>query len=369
MKKVLLLANSSKGVYGFRNDLVLELLKKYEVVVSVPDDVCTEELRKEGCKIVKTPLNRRGMNPIEDAKLCCAYSRLLGELKPDVVLTYTIKPNIYGGIVCRIKRIPYITTITGLGSAMEGNGLLQSFTTMLYRVAMKQAACIFFQNETNQRIFDERRIRGKSQMRVSGSGVDLDTFQYMPMPSDDRIRFIFVSRILKEKGIEEYLEAAKQIRMRYPNTEFWVLGKCDDDYEAILQEAHDKQEICYFGMQKDVKHYLKDVHCLVHPSYYPEGMSNVCQEAAACGRAVITTDHTGCRETVDDGVTGYLVEKKNAVSLVTALEQFIGLDANDKAMMGKNARQKMEREFDRKIVTKNYEDVISNTMLQRQKRS
>lgn len=362
MKKVLILANSSKGVYGFRNELVMRLLEKYEVYISVPDNVCTTELEEEGCKIITTPINRRGMNPTEDLKLYFSYCRLLRDIKPDMVLTYTIKPNIYGGFACRIKRIPYVTTITGLGSAMEGDGVLQKLTTFLYRISMKKASCIFFQNETNQKIFAERKIKGKSEKRVSGSGVDLIHFKYMDMPETNIIRFIFVSRILKEKGIEEYLEAAKQIKDKYPNTEFWVLGKCDDDYETQLKEAHAKNVIHYFGMQKDVQSYLKNVHCLVHPSFYPEGMSNVCQEAAACGRAVITTNHTGCRETVDDKITGYLVEKKNVSELVGAIEQFILLSDSDKEEMGKCARQKVEKEFDRKIVTKGYMDVIDKVI-------
>ncbi len=362
MEKVLILANSSKGVYGFRNELMMSLLKKYEVIISVPDDVCTTELTEEGCKVITTPINRRGMNPTEDMKLFFNYCRLLKDIRPAMVLTYTIKPNIYGGFACRLKKIPYITTITGLGSAMEGSGILQTLTTFLYRISMKKASCIFFQNETNQKIFEQRKIKGKAQKRVSGSGVDLTHFEYMEMPKTDNTRFIFVSRILKEKGIEEYLEAAKQIKSKYPDTEFWVLGKCDDDYEARLKEAHTQNIIQYFGMQKDVKSFLKDVHCLVHPSFYPEGMSNVCQEAAACGRAVITTDHTGCRETIDDGITGYLVEKKNVSDLVRAIEQFILLSTNDKEKMGKHARQKVENEFDRKKVTKDYMDVIDSVI-------
>jgi len=358
MKKILLLANSSKGVYGFRNELVLKMLEQYEVFISVPDTVCTAELEAEGCKIIFTDINRRGMNPAEDFKLFISYQKLLKEIKPDLVLTYTIKPNIYGGFACRLRKIPYITTITGLGSAVEGNGLLQKLTSTLYRIAMKKASCIFFQNETNQRIFEERNIKGLTQKRVSGSGVDLQHFTYMEMPDSEPIRFLFVSRILKEKGIEEYLEAAKQIKKEYPNTEFWILGKCEDEYEAILQETQRDGVIRYFGMQKDVRQYLKDVHCLIHPSFYPEGMSNVCLEAAACGRAVITTDHTGCRETVEHAKTGYIVEKKNVLQLVNAIERFILLSKEDKCTMGKKGREKVECEFDRKKVTDSYIDTI-----------
>ena len=365
MKKVLLLANSSKGVYGFRNELVVKMLEQYEVFVSVPDTVCTEELAQEGCKIIKTDINRRGMNPIEDFKLLLSYWRLLSTIRPDLVLTYTIKPNIYGGIVCRLRRIPYITTITGLGSAMEGDGLLQKLTGTLYRIAMKKAACIFFQNETNQRIFEERNIKGQAVQRVSGSGVDLEHFSYMALPDEEKIRFLFVSRILKEKGIEEYLDTAGQIKKEYPDTEFWILGKCEEEYEPVLQKLQQDGVVQYFGMQKDVRQYLKDVHCLIHPSFYPEGMSNVCLEAAACGRAVITTDHTGCRETVSHGKTGYIVEKRNVSQLVNAVKDFIRLSYEDKTKMGQNGRAKVENEFDRKMVTNSYMNMIQSILIDR----
>lgn len=358
MKKILVLANSSKGVYGFRNELMLKMLASYEVFVSVPDEVCTAELQEEGCKVIHTPINRRGMNPVEDIKLFLEYRRLLKEIRPDAVLTYTIKPNIYGGVACRLGKIPYMATVTGLGSAMEGDGILQKLTTLLYKVSMKKTACIFFQNEMNKQIFEKRNIRGKMLKRVSGSGVDLVRFPYMNMPDTDVIRFMFVSRIMKEKGIEQYLEAAQLIKKEYPDTEFWVLGNCDEEYKEPLQRLQEQGIINYFGMQKDVPKYLKEVHCLIHPSFYPEGMSNVCLEAAACGRAVITTKRTGCRETVDDGVTGYLVEERNVLQLVEAIKRFLLLDREERAKMGRNGRKKVENEFDRKKVT----DIYMNTI-------
>lgn len=362
MKKILVLANSSKGVYGFRNELMLEMLQNYEVFVSVPDDVCTAELAEEGCKIIHTPINRRGMNPVEDIKLFAAYRRLLKEIRPDMVLTYTIKPNIYGGFACRIGKVHYMATVTGLGSAMEGDGLLQQLTTFLYKVSMKKSDCIFFQNDMNKQIFEKRNIKGKMQKRVSGSGVDLKRFPYMDMPDTDSVRFVFISRIMKEKGIEQYLQTAEYIKEKYPFTEFWVLGNCDEEYREPLQKLHDKGVISYYGMQKDVPKYLKDVHCLIHPSFYPEGMSNVCLEAAACGRAVITTKRTGCRETVDDGISGYLVEEQNVQQLIEAVERLILLPKEERVRMGAAGRKKVEKEFDRKTVTASYMNTINKIL-------
>lgn len=362
MARILILANSSVGLYGFRNELVLKLLEQHEVFISIPDTEREKELLAEGCEVIHTPINRRGMNPVEDINLFFSYKKLLKSIKPDLVLTYTIKPNIYGGVACRQKKIPYIVTITGLGSALEGKGFLQKFTSSLYRMAVKKATCIFFQNEMNRNLFEERNIRGIEQKLVSGSGVDLKHFQEVKMPNENKLRFIFVSRIMKEKGIEQYLEAAKELHCKYAHTEFWVLGACEEEYRAQL-DILDKQGIIhYFGMQKDVKKYLSDVHCLVHPSFYPEGMSNVCLEAAACGRAVITTNRSGCRETVTEGVTGYLVEERNTEQLIAAMECFILLSKEEKEQMGRSGRKKMEQEFDRSKVTDMYLEKIRSVL-------
>ena len=202
MKKVLILANSSGGLYDFRNELVQRLLLKYEVTVSLPDEVRTKELAEEGCKVVHTPINRRGVNPAEDFKLLLAYRRLLKEEKPDLTLTYTIKPNIYGGFCCRMMRIPYMATVTGLGSTFQKQGIFLKLITTMYRMGLKKAECIFFQNRENQGIFEKYHIRGKKSKLVSGSGVNLKRHCFEPYPEDDQVRFLYVGRMMREKGIE-----------------------------------------------------------------------------------------------------------------------------------------------------------------------
>ena len=355
MKKIVILANHYVVIYNFRKELVEDLVKKgYEVVVALPRVAEAEKIEQLGCRIVDIPVSRRSTNPITDFKLFLAYQRLLKKEKPDWVFTYTIKPNIYGGFACRLQKTPYLVNITGLGSAMEGEGTLQKVTSFLYRVAMRNAECIFFQNEMNREIFKVRNIHGKTECLLPGSGVNLEHFQYMEMPQDDIINFVYISRVMKEKGIEEYLSVAERVKGKYPNTQFHILGFCEEHYEERLRELQDRNIIIYHGMQQDVKAYLKDMHCLIHPSFYPEGMSNVCLEAAACGRAVITTKRPGCKETVWDGVTGFLVEEQSVEQLEEAVEKFLHLSRNEKEKMGENARTKMEKEFDRKKVVEEY---------------
>jgi len=361
MAKILILANSSSGLYGFRNELVVELLKQYQVYVSLPDDTNNKELEEEGCVIYKTPINRRGMNPIQDIGLFRAYRKLLKDIRPNVVLTYTIKPNVYGGLACRIGKVPYIANITGLGSALENGGLIQKIALTLYKIGLKKASCVFLQNQFNASFFEEYNITKAPKRIIPGSGVNLTKFQVKPLPKDTQ-EFVYVSRVMKEKGIEEYLEAAKRVQKKYPDTKFHILGYCEESYEERLQKASEDGIVIPHGSVKDVRPYLYGIQCLVHPSFYPEGMSNVCLEAAACGRAVITTRRPGCRETVEDGVTGYLIPEHNADALTEAILNFLELSYEQKKEMGLAGRKRMEEKFDRNQIVKAYEEEIHKVL-------
>ncbi len=355
MKTVVILGNHHVVLYNFRKELIERLIEEnYRVVTALPYTKEVEKLRGLGCEIADIPVARRGTNPITDFKLFLQYRKLLKKEKPDIVYTYTIKPNIYGGMACRLLKIPYLVNITGLGSAMEGEGILQKITSFLYRLAMKKAECIFFQNEMNRQVFEKRKIHGKAEQLLPGSGVNLEHFSYMEMPQKENIEFVYISRVMKEKGIEQYIGAADVIRKKYPNTRFHILGFCEEEYEEKLKNLQEQGVIEYHGMQEDIRVFLKKAHCLVHPSYYPEGMSNVCLEAAACGRAVITTKRFGCKETIDDGITGYLVDEKDTSQLTQAIERFILLSDEEKEQMGQRARAKMEREFDRNQIVDAY---------------
>ena len=355
-KTILILANASTGVYDFRNELMLALLEKYKVVVSVPDEICVEELEKEGCEVIHTPIDRRGMSPKEDLGLFFRYCRLLKKINPDLVLTYTIKPNIYGGYACRLRGVPYFSTITGLGSAFQKGAAFRKMIIYMYRAGLRGAQCVFFQNDRNRKLFSEYKIVGKKDKLVSGSGVNLDAHRAEEYPDGEQTCLLFIGRIMKEKGIEEFLEAAKDLHSK--RVRFELLGYCDEDYQNLLGEYERQGIIVWHGSQTDVRGFLKNASALVLPTYH-EGMSNVLMEASATARPVIATNISGCREVFEEGVTGFGCEPQSAESLKEAIRKFLALSREEQVRMGLAAREKMEREFDRKQVTAAYMEEVN----------
>ena len=299
-------------------------------------------------------MDRHGKNPLGELKLISEYKKLYNEVKPDIVLGFTIKPNIYGAYVAKKKNIPFVANITGLGTALENNGLSQKILILMYKIAFKNIKKVFFQNKENMQFFINHNIAVGKHELLPGSGVNLERFSVKEYPADNVIKFIFVSRIMKEKGIEQYLETAKYIKEKYPNTEFHICGFCESEYEGKLKEYVDNKIVIYHGMVRNVSDMLKDIHCLIHPTYYPEGMSNVLLESCASGRPIITTNRAGCREIVDDGINGYIVEEKNSKDLIEKVEKFLQLSNEERKQMGLAGRKKVEKEFDRKIVVDAY---------------
>lgn len=357
MKKILILTNSSGGLYDFRNELVERLLAEYEVTVSLPDNVRTKELAEEGCKVVHTPIHRRGVNPVEDLKLLLAYRNLLKQEKPDLVLTYTIKPNIYGGFCCRLMRVPYIETVTGLGSTFQKKGIFLAMIVTMYRLGLKKAECVFFQNSENQEVFERYDIKGKKARLVSGSGVNLVRHAPEHYPREGKTVFLYVGRMMREKGIEELLEAARDLKDE--DTEFQLLGYCDEDYQDRLDEWEQNGWIIQLGFDPDVNQYLRNASALVLPTYH-EGMSNVLMEASATARPVIATNISGCKEIFEEGITGFGCEPGNSQDLIRALRKFRNLSVEEREAMGLAARAKMEREFDREKVADAYMEEIKS---------
>ena len=354
--KVLVLANRDFVLYNFRVELLQRLLKDgNDVYICLPDGPKVKHMIEMGCKFIPISIDKRGTNPIKDAQLIKDYKKIFKEVEPDIILTYTTKVCIYAGIVAGNMRIPYLMNVSGLGTAVEQPGILQPLMISLYRKAAKKANCVFFQNEQNRDFFIQHKMYNGHYRMIPGSGVNLDKWKYMDYPSDENgIHFLFVARIIKEKGIEEYLSCAKTIKEKYANTVFHILGPCDGEYKDILDDYEAKDIIKYHGEVSDTSEYLKFAHCTIHPSYYPEGISNVLLESEASGRPVITTDRPGCRETVEDGVTGFCFETRNTQKLIESVEKFINMSNKDRQQMGKNARLKMEREFDRNIVVEEY---------------
>lgn len=355
--KILILTNSSLGLYLFRKELVEDMLnKQFEVSISSPYQRESDLLGEMGCNFIATQIDRRGINPFKDTKLFLNYFRLIKREKPDVVLTYTVKPNLYGGFCCKLLKVPYISNVTGLGSGF-GNKILKILLKIMYNVALGKKSHIFVQNEENLGCLTQMHLKPKSIELIPGSGVNLEKYRYLEYPDKDEIDFFFVSRVMKEKGIDEYLEAVKYCRKKGYNANFHIFGWCEEAYEDTLNRLNSEGVIVYHGMCSDMQEQYGYNSCIVHPSYH-EGMSNVLLEASASGRPCICSNISGCKEIVEDGVTGFLAEPQDLESLIRAIEKFISLDVSQRREMGIRAREKVEKDFDRKIVVEKYMDKI-----------
>lgn len=355
MRKVLILANYDVGLYNFRLELIESLLKNgHEVHICLPYGKRVDDLKKIGVIFHEVALERHGMNPFDEFRLFQFYKNLMKRIRPDIVFGYTIKPNIYGAIAADTQCIPFVANITGLGTAVENPGIAQKILIMMYKFAFRNVKKVFFQNEENRRFFVDRNIAVKVHDLLPGSGVNLERFPLREYPNNDKIKFAFVSRIMKEKGIDQYLDAAEVLSNKYENVEFHICGFCEDEYEGELQRLIKEKKIIYHGMINNVAEFMSEMNMIIHPTYYPEGMSNVLLEACATGRPIITTDRSGCKEIVEDNKNGYMIPQKDSDALIKAIEQFLSLSHEEKKQMGLNARKKVVNEFDRNIVIRKY---------------
>ncbi|MBQ7820365.1 MAG: glycosyltransferase family 4 protein [Bacteroidales bacterium] len=356
MRNILILANSIVGLFSFRKEVVHAYIKEgYKVYISIPkgEEVKEQYFIDNGCILIYQNIDRRGTNPIQDLKLLCCYIKLIKRIKPIAVLTYTIKPNIYGGIAARIKNVPQLANITGLGSSINGTGLLSKFSLFLYKLGLSKAHTVFYQNQMIK-IFCEKNNIGNKGILLPGSGVNLDWHVFQPYPEkESTITFLFIGRIMKDKGIDEFISMVKYIRSKYKNVDFRLLGECEENYQQILNHLQNDGLLIWHSHVSDVRPYLKASHCTILPSYH-EGMANVLLESCATGRPIIASNINGCKEAIDDGVNGFLCEVKNTESLKDKVEAFINLSYEEKKQMGIAARKKVEREFDRNIVVNAY---------------
>ncbi|MDO4333573.1 MAG: glycosyltransferase family 4 protein [Eubacteriales bacterium] len=363
--KVVLITNNLFMFYKFRKELVRKLCGNCEVVMMLPleDEVLGEidfsqHFIDMGCRLINVEMHRRGMNPFHELKLILNYRQLLKQEKPDIVVTYSIKPNIYAGFLCSLMKIPYCANVTGLGTAFE-KSVLAPFAVRLYRAAFRRVKTVFFENDSNRQFFiSGRMITEEKTCLLPGAGVNLDEFGYAEFPRQETTKFVFVGRVMKEKGVEELFEAASRLQSEGAKTEVHIVGPLEDDYREKVQELADRKIIVYHGLQKDVRPFLKAANCLVLPSWH-EGMANTILEASATGRPVIATNIPGCRESVVDGRTGFLTVPRDAVDLYRKMKLFMELPNAEQKEMGIFAREKMEHEFGKdKVVEKTVEAIL-----------
>lgn len=367
-KRVLILVNHEVVIYNFRLELVERLLADgYEVHISTPVGERIEKLRELGAIIHPISFDRHGMNPIDELSIIREYMMLMKEIKPLIVFGYTIKPNLYGAIACRMYGIPFVSNITGLGTAVENGGIKQKLTVLMYRFSFGtkkgKIQRVFFQNEENEKFFTDEGIALDVHSILPGSGVNLERFKEYPLPQcgdgkeGEPVKFAFISRIMIEKGIEQYLDAAEAIKKDYPNTEFHVCGFFEPEYDKRrLERLADVGTIIFHGNIEDVGTFMSSVHCIIHPTYYAEGLSNVLLEASATGRPIITCDRAGCREVVE--ANGFLFSEQSSEELIDVIKQFIDLNNEQKHAMGKAGRKLVEKKFSRQIIIDAYMDEV-----------
>lgn len=360
--KILIANITDSGIYRNRREFVSQLISEgHDVTIVSPHTDSAEKLIAMGCKYIEIQVQPHGMNPKDEIRVIKTYKKILKTETPDLVFSFTIKPNLYLGTLCRFMKIPYVMNITGLGEGLMHEGRAKEVLLKLYPIATKKAQSIFFQNEFNRQFFIDHQLADPTIFRmIPGSGVNVTKFQPIEYPDEkDGIRFLFVSRIVKDKGIDELIAAIKVIRQKYNNVKFHFVGGCADEYIESLKKWKSNGLIVYHGRVSpdEMIKFYKMMHCLIHPSYH-EGMANVILESAASARPCLASDIYGCKEGIDDGKSGFLFKVKSADAIVDRIEAFLSLSHKEKILMGLAGREKMEKEFDRQIVVKAYMNVV-----------
>jgi glycosyltransferase involved in cell wall biosynthesis len=372
-KRILIVVNTSWNIVNFRSGLVLALIQQgYEVAVAAPEDKYSERILALGCRYIPVPMDNHGTSPVNDMLLMLRLFRLLQQEKPDVFLGYTAKPNIFGSLAAHALHIPVINNIAGLGTAFSSKTWITKTMKYLYWAAIRRSHVVFFQNSDDLQLFvDEKLVRPERCALLPGSGVDLERFKPTESTRDHvhapGMRFLFVGRLLWEKGIAEYVEAAKLIKLQYPEVQFQVLGPTDDKNPgAVSQDTANEWtldgSVEYLGSADDVRSTLASADCIVLPTYYREGTPRSLLEAAAMAKPIITTDWVGSRNVVDHGVNGYLCQTRSVEDLACKLRLMIQLPSHERSAMGSASRRKAVSEFDEQVVIERYTSVIQSAL-------
>lgn len=365
--RIVLTVNKAWNIYNFRRGVVRALLEDgHELIVLAPRDETVPKLEALGCRFVDLPMDAKGLSPLRDLKLMWEFRRHFRALSPDAILSYTIKNNVYGGMAAARDGIPFIPNVTGLGTAFLSGGFLQRVARVLLRKGLRRSPIVFFQNKDDRRLFESLGLVRPEQARVlPGSGIDLTYFSPRPQQSSGGpVVFLFVGRLLRDKGFAEYAEAAHLVRQRHPETEFRALGAIGaENRTAIPQYQIDawiaEGTIRYLGTTEDVRPLLAEADCVVLPSYR-EGSPRTLIEAAAMGRPIITTDVPGCRDVVLAGKSAFLCDVRDAKSLAEVLSSFLALRPEDREAMGRAGREYMEDRFDEQIVIAAYRELFDH---------
>lgn len=365
-KTIVICSNYAWTIYNFRMALIRRLKAEgYKVIVLTEFDGYENVIQSEVEQIKPLFISRKGVNPFVDFFTIVDLVRLLIKFKPDLLLTFSIKPVIYGSIAAKILKIQSIVMITGLGTAFITDNWITKVVKSLYRFALSSVSIVFFQNVDDKDLFVDNKLVNKKVCRHSpGSGVDLEKFAYSPLPNTPEITFLLIARMLWDKGIGEFVEAAKTIKLKYPHANFQLLGPLGVQNRTSIKKSEvnaweNEGIVEYLGETDDVARFIENACCVVLPSYR-EGTSRVLLEAAAIGRPLVATDVPGCREVVSDGVTGFLCRPRDYADLSQKIESMLNLPYEARQVMGAMGREKIENEFRQEIVCDLYIDAIKS---------
>lgn len=360
-KRILFLANHFITLYSFRKEMINAMVRQgHELYLSLPKSDENKYFEDLGCHIIETEIDRRGVNPIKDIRLILFYKKMIPQVNPDIIFSYTIKPNIYGTLVSNGK-YRQVCNITGTGATFLKRSLVSSICEVLYKLSIKRCYKVFFQNTGDRDFFIKEGLVKNNYAMLPGSGCNLQQHTFKPLPEGNEIRFIFIGRVMKLKGIDQYLQAAEIIRKKYPNTKFFIAGWNEQpDYMRLVEEAQKAGWVEYIGFRKDIDQWIEKCHCTILPSHGGEGVPNVLLESAATGRICIGSKINGTVDVIEDGKTGFLFNTGDGEDLARKIEKFILLSPELRSAMGRAGREKVEHEFDRRIVVNAYMKEITN---------
>ncbi len=364
-KTITICSNTSWYLYNFRMGLIKALQEQgYNIILIAPKDDYSNRLEELGCEHYHIDIDNKGTNPLEDIKLSYKFYKLFKSINPDMLLIYTIKPNIYGGIVSKILNIPTINVIAGLGTVFLNNNMSAKVARWLYKVSFNNNQVIFENQDDCSEFLDKNLVKKEQTVLISGSGINTEVFRPKNrVKKSNNLVFLLIARLIKDKGVIEYIEAIKSIKDKYPNVKFKILGSYYFGNPSSISKEEVENWVSngiieYLGYTDAVLEEIEKADCIILPSYR-EGLSRVLLEASSMSKPIITTNVTGCRDVVEDGHNGYLVPPKDSKSLALAIEKMINLSSQERYSMGKKGRIKVIKEFDEKIVIKDYLNIIN----------